>query len=101
MRVNLNYKGYKQIDFQDQFRNQKLLAVQIELYLSVKQSKQRSVGLFCGDPFLLSMTMESNLFLTLPPSIVVCYVWSLYKVSKVQEIMRLTEKCITDVLYNL
>lgn len=101
MPVNVNYKGYKQIDFQELFINQNLLAVQTELYLSVKQSQQRNAGLFCGEPFLYGMTMESNLFLTLPPSIVVCFVWSVYKVSKVQEIMRLTEKCITDVLYNV
>lgn len=45
--------------------------------------------------------MESNLFLRLPPSLIICYVWSLYKVSEVQEIMRLTGKYITDVLYNV
>lgn len=95
---NVNYKGYKQTDFQELFINLNLLAVQTELYLSVKQSQKRNVVFFCGEPFLLGKTMESNLLLTLHLQ---CYVWSLYKVSKVQEIMRLTEKCITDVLYNV
>lgn len=63
MPVNLNYKGYKQIDFQELFINQNLLVVQTELHLSVKQSQQRNAGLFCGEHFLLGMNYGKQLTL--------------------------------------